>query len=291
MLRWAAFTLVSLAAIALVVRAAERDAQDPARCGSLVAAGGLCCAAGQSAGAEGRCAGPIASCPPPLARRASGASEVCAAEPRRVTLPGGVLRVGPGDWEASGVVEPHEATLAAFALDAFEETGAEWAACQRAGACPASPAIADDDRDRPVRGVTRDEAARACAAKGGRLPTDDEWTWAAGGARSRRYPWGDTGAVCRRAAWGQARGPCGFNVLGPSLAGSHPDGASPEGVHDLAGNVAEWVAGEGARGFVRGGSFADGFATDLRTWRRRPLPPDSRASDVGFRCAYAPSGP
>lgn len=81
-------------------------------------------------------------------------------------------------------------------------------------------------------------------------------------------------------------GPCGLGVSLPELTGGHPDGVSPEGIYDLAGNVAEWVSSTGAEGFVRGGSFGASLATDLRTWQTRRLPPQSRAPDVGVRCAY-----
>ena len=61
----------------------------------------------------------------------------------------------------------------------------------------------------------------------------------AAGAQSRRYPWGQTGLVCRRATFGIIAGPCAENGSQPDIAGSHPDGQSPEGVFDLSGNVAE----------------------------------------------------
>ena len=112
-----------------------------------------------------------------------------------------------------------------------------------------------------------------------------------------RYPWGDTGAVCRRAAWGLTRGPCGTGATGPDTVGSHPDGATPLGIQDLAGNAAEWVetfepcdAGP-CLGVVRGGSYTTDLATDLRTWVRREIPAESREATVGFRCAYDVSRP
>src|SRR6185503_21054203 len=101
----------------------------------------------------------------------------------------------------------------------------------------------------------------------GALPSRDQLAFAAAGQTGRRYAWGDTGAVCRRAAWGLASGPCAEGASGPEIAGAHPDGASPEGVLDLAGNVAEWSAPDRADApvaEVRGGSFADGAASALR---------------------------
>jgi formylglycine-generating enzyme required for sulfatase activity len=211
----------------------------------------------------------------------------CAAPAGTVRLAGGHLRAGAGDWEAAGRTPPHDADVAPFAIDRFEATERDWAACSLAGACPAVALRGEPGL--PVAGVTRDEAARYCAFRGGRLPAEDEWTWAAGGAATRRYPWGDTGAVCRRAAWGLRDGPCAIGGAGPELAGSHPDGATPDGVHDLAGSVAEWTAGDDPRlGFVRGGAWADALATDLRTWQRRAVSPDARSAEVGVRCVYAP---
>jgi formylglycine-generating enzyme required for sulfatase activity len=86
-------------------------------------------------------------------------------------------------------------------------------------------------------------------------------------------------------------GPCGFGSTGPELAGAHPDGASPEGAQDLAGNVAEWVAARpddrsNPEGAARGGSFVTALATDLRTWQTRALPATTRSVEVGVRCAY-----
>lgn len=214
------------------------------------------------------------------------------AAPRRVAVAGGVLRAGAGDWEAQGRITPHDARMAPFELDAFETTEQAYAACVTAGACAAVALTGEPGR--AVSGLTRAEATAYCAYRGGRLPSDDEWTFAAGGPKARRYPWGDTGAVCRRAVWGIVGGPCGFGSMGPELTGVHPDGASPEGVQDLAGNVAEWVAGDaggegagsGQEGTVRGGSFATALATDLRTWQTRALSPSTRSVEIGARCAY-----
>ena len=107
----------------------------------------------------------------------------------------------------------------------------------------------------------------------------------------RRYPWGDTGAVCRRAAWGLANGPCAHSADGPDTVGAHGDGASPLGMFDLAGNVAEWVAADQARpeiGVAKGGSWHSELATDLRVWARLEVSPNARDPRIGVRCAYPP---
>jgi formylglycine-generating enzyme required for sulfatase activity len=105
------------------------------------------------------------------------------------------------------------------------------------------------------------------------------------GKTGRRYPWGDAGAVCRRVAHGLAEGPCARGATGPQLAGSHPSGASPEGIHDLAGNVAEWARIEGGYQ-VRGGSWADASVTSLRSFSARDVDGSRRADTIGFRCVY-----
>jgi len=234
-----------------------------------------------------RCLG----CPPPLVSRAGA----CDAPDVRIQVPETTLTVGPSDWEAEGRVARRSVHVASFAIDAFEATVAK---------VEGRPSL---DGARAAGKLARDEAAAYCASRGGRLPTDDEWLAAAAGAsgvgavpsgksdvdRFRRYPWGDTGAVCRRAAWGLVQGPCASGALGPDTVGAHPDGDTPTGIHDLAGNVAEWVVDDaanpsagGALGVVRGGSYRTALATELRTWTRREIPLASREPDVGVRCAY-----
>jgi formylglycine-generating enzyme required for sulfatase activity len=202
------------------------------------------------------------------------------AQPRRVAVIGGRLRAGPGDWEAEGRVRLHEADVASFDIDAFEITESAYSECVREGRC--SPIALSGEPGRALGNMAISDVEAYCRFRGGRLPTEDEWTFAAAGPKSRRYPWGDTGAVCRRGAWGLTEGPCGFGSVGPELAGAHPDGATPEGVFDLAGNVGEWVA----EGSMRGGSFATNLATDLRTWRITTPPSGGRSPETGGRCAY-----
>jgi hypothetical protein len=217
-----------------------------------------------------------------------------------VEVPATTVTVGPSDWEAEGRVRPRTLHTAAFAIDRFEVS----IGGLRCPTCPIALAARYEDGTDPARaasGVTLAESRAVCKERGGRLPTEDEWIVAAAGDRPRRYPWGDTGAVCRRAAWGLVAGPCGSGATGPDTVGAHPDGASPLGIHDLAGNVAEWVeavepapggraaGGEAPRealGVVRGGSYATDLASELRTWARREVPASAHDPTIGFRCAF-----
>jgi formylglycine-generating enzyme required for sulfatase activity len=282
--RAAAITLASVVAIALltgVIVYAGGRAEPPARCAAgMIAVGPRCCGEGQHLDGE-RCAGAPSRCAVGMRVTPEG----CVAAPRVVRIEGGALRVGPGDWEAQGVVTPYQAEVAPFGLDLVEVTEERWSGCVAAGACPAIRLSGEPGR--AVAEVTRDEAARFCAWAGGALPTSDQLAFAAAGRAGRRYAWGDTGAVCRRAAWGLTSGPCAWGAAGPELAGAHPDGASPEGALDLAGNVAEWATAADGTAEVRGGSFADGAAGALRSWQRRAVAPDTRSPQIGFRCAQS----
>lgn len=188
----------------------------------------------------------------------------------------------------------------AFGIDRTEVTHRAWRACVIEGRCPPSRIRPEDGRltagDLPVAGVTWEEARGYCEFAGGRLPTEAEWERAARGTARHRFPWGRQ-YNSRLANHGRSpRGPS--NVDGWQLAapvGSFPDGASPHGLLDAAGNVWEWTAAIPApfergiehTGFrvIRGGSWAQPPEA-MRVTHRGMVRTGDHRPDLGVRCAY-----
>ena len=211
-----------------------------------------------------------------------------AGKPDRVLVPAGPFSRGStrgADDERPVRVR----TLPAFRIDRTEVTRAMYARCVTARRCPPLPIDLAADVDLPVTNVNWSEARAFCAFAGGRLPTEDEWEKAARGSDGREFPWGGE-LDCARANWGnfENEGPCaGKNPGKPVVAGSTPQGASPFGALDMAGNVWEWVADrydrDPARRVVRGGSCCSYFV-EPRAANRNAWDPGHRDGDLGFRC-------
>jgi formylglycine-generating enzyme required for sulfatase activity len=199
-----------------------------------------------------------------------------------VKIAGASLELAPSDWEQQRGLAARKVQVEAFSIDANEVTVQRWQACTSAGTCPE---LREPEPGRPVTGVTPADAERFCRFSGGRLPTTDEWLLAAAGPSGRRFAWGPTGLVCRRAVFGVVAGPCAESAEGPELAGSRPDGATPEGLLDLTGNVAEWTRDGADKHRALGGSYLSKVAAELATWAIDAS--ESAAPHIGFRCAYA----
>ncbi|WP_327167713.1 MULTISPECIES: formylglycine-generating enzyme family protein [Streptomyces] len=103
----------------------------------------------------------------------------------------------------------------------------------------------------PMTGLSQPQAADIARALGGRLPRSVEWEYAAAGPGRRTYPWGEADPDARLA---NLRGGPGTTTS----VGSHPGGATPEGLLDMAGNCWEWTSSSvlGGGFIVRGASHA-----------------------------------
>ncbi|MEW6750266.1 MAG: SUMF1/EgtB/PvdO family nonheme iron enzyme [Candidatus Latescibacterota bacterium] len=223
-----------------------------------------------------------------LARRLAALSTLLTGE-AMVRFPEGSLAMGspagPPDQQPV-----HAVSVRVFELDPYEVSRAAFSRFQ---AARGQGTLEVDQPDLPAVLVAWADAAEYCRQAGKRLPTEAEWEYAARGPEGRAYPWGEEPPDPSRARY-QAEGPLSVESL--------PAGATPEGVHHLAGNVAEWVqdwydpesyrrgqagaAGpaEGSYRVVRGGSYDDPPAS-LRSTARAYHNPDRGAAHIGFRCA------
>jgi formylglycine-generating enzyme required for sulfatase activity len=216
-----------------------------------------------------------------------------------VLVPAGPVQLGPDD-------RTYERVLGEFYIDRTEVTVADYARCVAALGC-APPDLEQcqpeelsnwrqPERSRhPMNCVRWEQAVAYCAWRGLRLPTHFEWEKAARAHDGRLYPWGDEPAHCELAVMAETEGATGCGTGTTAEVGSRPDGASPYGVLDMAGNVSEWT-GDPARMRehvvllrAQGGSFLDS-ASDVVSHRVRAqttAQPHRIAVDLGFRCAYS----
>lgn len=219
-----------------------------------------------------------------------------------VFVPAGQFEMGsaPGATGADEDETPlHRVYLDAFWMDRTEVTNAMYRQCVSAGVCtpPAQPKFYEDPKftDHPVIGVSWDQAKTYCGWAGRRLPTEAEWEKAARGTDGRIYPWGNEAPSPNLANFDHL-----VNETTP--VGTYPQGASPYGALDMAGNAWEWTADGYSPEFyansplenplsdspvnrrvIRGGNW-DSNAEGIRAANRFWAYPGRNDTD-GFRCA------
>jgi formylglycine-generating enzyme required for sulfatase activity len=203
-----------------------------------------------------------------------------------VEIRGGTFTIG--DPEAFQSLPVRPVTLPTFRIGRFPVTVWEYRAyLDDTGSDP--PPEWDEQSlhpSRPVTRVTWHEAQRYCEWASGKwaidckLPADEQWEFAARGPEGRIYPWGP-----EQQEPDEHRANFGMSVGEPTPVGMFPDGNTPEGVADMAGNVWEWTRSDydKDRKVVRGASFLD-EASYLRAANRSSYGPGVRFGNFGFRC-------
>ena len=241
------------------------------------------------------------------APKATALSHLPAAITGRDGAPMGLVPAGEftmGSDEGDADEQPvHRVVLDHFYLDTFEVTNGRFA--QFVAAIQSEPpwGFADQETpvlhaEQPVRWVNWLEAWGYCLWAGKRLPTEAEWEKAARGPEGRLYPWGNDPPTAAHAVFGLTEGD---ETVAP--IGHRAPGRSPYGIHDLAGNLYEWVSdwydedfyaqtprhnprgpGAGTAKVQRGGSYIN-QPYRLRSAFRTKGDPTEHDPHVGFRCA------
>ena len=212
--------------------------------------------------------------------------EYPAAPEGMVLVPAGDFWMGTNDENADADERPlRRVFLRAFYIDAHEVTNREYKQVVP------SHTFASGLDDYPATHILIQEAEAYARAVGKRLPTSAEWEKAARGTDARRYPWGDE-FIPGKSNIGLSE------KLRP--VGSFPEGNSPYGCADMAGNAWEWVmdphrdrnafgiATGNARGIIRGGAHGYG-PYQARTSYLGFESLDTTCNDVGFRCVLEAS--
>ena len=237
----------------------------------------------------------------------------CGPPPGMVEVPDdGVFEMGSNAYPDEMPIR--QVQVDRFWMDETEVTVEAYAGCVDAGTCsePSTGTYCNwmvaGREDHPVNCVTWFQAEEYCgyADEGTkRLPTEAEWEKAARGTDAREYPWGDTpGPSCTHVVMIDGGSGCGMDSTWP--VGSKPNGDSPYGAHDMAGNVWEWVADwyadtydametsnptgpeTGSLRVLRGGSWLGSFSYNFRAAYRYENDPAYDYITVGFRCARTP---
>jgi len=213
-----------------------------------------------------------------------------------VLVPAGAFTMGSPDGEGlANEHPPHVVALDAFYIDQYEVTVERYRRFLKKTS-RGNPKYWEQvelgrDVEKPVVGVTWDDALAYCEWAGKRLPTEAEWEKAARGRDKRLYPWGPSQPNWTTANFGKADKPQQAYEETLKPVGSYELGKSSYGAYDMAGNVSEWVAdwyeeGPSSREWkvVRGGSWKD-KPTALRSTYRLRFPTLTRNAFFGVRCA------
>jgi formylglycine-generating enzyme required for sulfatase activity len=225
-------------------------------------------------------------------------------------IPAGQFIMGASDSDTAATGRPEEKPqrkvfLDGFWIDKLLVTNAQYDACFQFKGCKdrvhdankVFPHYGDPEyANHPAIYVNWFDAVAYCKWAGGRLPNEAEWEKAARGTDGRLYPWGNEPPNALLANYENGAGYT-------TEVTAHPQGASPYGLLDMAGNVRQWVQDwysdnyysqspnsnppgpeSGEERVLRGASWGDP-ADYLRTTSRLKHLPSSPGDPRGFRCA------
>ncbi len=222
-----------------------------------------------------------------------------------VYIPGGSFLMGSQKEDPNAKpdeIPMHKVLLKAFYIMTKEVTNKAYLGCVKSGGCTPpknnsqyeDPAFATE----PIVGVTWGQAKFYCNAIGGELPTEAEWEKASRGITGQEYSWGNTDPTCDKA---NTKGCAGA----PDPVDSHAAGASPFGLLNTLGNIAEWTLDGYSPDFYTKGGFESPINTDITkgvvvrggdfekmafTAANRSFEdPNMGFENIGFRCLVRPN--
>lgn len=229
----------------------------------------------------------------PTSSPSVASAEPAIAPPR--SCPKGMAFLAGGDLRAGG----RGVKLPDLCIDATEVTAGAYAECVEHNQCTAEGLVCDDAptwgraelADHPINCVTWQQADAYCRSAGKRLPTREEWEWAAQSRdEGRRFAWGATEPAADQLCWSR-----GSARAGTCAVGEFPGSRTPGGVDDLFGGVWEWLSPaerNGTPNIARGGSWQNDATDTLEGDNAGSfLPGFTRNDVVGFRCVADPLKP
>ena len=228
-----------------------------------------------------------------------------------VTINGGTFTMGTdSEEEGSKDAKPiHEVVIKTFDMSKTDVTVEQYEECVLKGGCT-EPVPGDNcnwgvagRQFHPVNCVDWDQASKYAKFKGGRLPSEAEWEYAATGGKKQKYPWGNDEPDCDKAVMFDSHGVLGCGNGGTMPVCSKPAGDTEQGLCDMAGNVWQWVQDKyqdsykgapidgsafeaaGSNRVLRGGAFYNSHVRTLRADYRNSRVPAHRYGGIGFRLA------